>query len=157
MPAAPAAQRARGYPSVQQAIAEGRSVRIDAIQRFSRELLHFTRQVEQELACIANINLYYSPRSSQALPKHFDLHDVFVLQIYGQKQWTLFDSNVETPLEYLPPLRWEPRGRARFSRDTERTRLQAQAEGKPTKARATRRPRQAGRDIGSTTIRGRSL
>jgi bifunctional lysine-specific demethylase and histidyl-hydroxylase NO66 len=107
-------QRARNYAGAQEALRKGRSIRIDAIQRFSRILNVLARSLERQLNCIVNINMYFSPGSSRALKRHYDTHDVFVLQIHGKKKWKLFESDVEFPLEYLPPLRCENLGRRNY-------------------------------------------
>ncbi len=33
------------------------------------------------------MNAYYTPRAAQGLPVHHDTHDVFVLQVSGEKRW----------------------------------------------------------------------
>ena len=37
-------------------------------------------------------NAYYTPPKSQGLPVHYDLHDVFVLQLEGSKEWKLWPA-----------------------------------------------------------------
>lgn len=51
-------------------------------------------------------NVYVTPGSSQALERHYDTHDVFVLQIDGQKTWQVYDVEVSWPTadqEVVPP------------------------------------------------------
>lgn len=51
-------------------------------------------------------NVYVTPGSSQALERHYDTHDVFVLQIHGQKTWHVYDLEVSWPTadqEVVPP------------------------------------------------------
>ena len=43
-------------------------------------------------------NLYLTPPGSQGFMPQWDTHDVFVLQIHGSKDWTLYDTKVELPL-----------------------------------------------------------
>lgn len=45
-------------------------------------------------------NLYLTPPNSQGLARHFDDHCVFVCQIFGSKQWTVFSR----PGQQLPRL-----------------------------------------------------
>ncbi|GGA40707.1 JmjC domain-containing protein [Dyella nitratireducens] len=85
-----------------------RSLRINAIQRFSITLEKLTRNLAKVISSPININLYMSPFSGQkALPRHYDLHDVIVLQISGRKKWKIFEPRVELPLETLPRLQYE--------------------------------------------------
>lgn len=85
----------------------GKSLRIVAIQRFSPKIAHLCRSISEALQCRVQTNLYLTPGGSKALNKHFDTHDVFVLQIHGSKRWTLYDNPVMAPLEVLPLLRHE--------------------------------------------------
>jgi ribosomal protein L16 Arg81 hydroxylase len=97
-----------GYPHALAAYDSGRSLRVNAIQRFSKGLQILSSSLEQALSCPVNINMYLSPGGSQALDRHYDKHDVFVAQISGRKKWRTFGSPVSYPLEYLPPLACEP-------------------------------------------------
>jgi ribosomal protein L16 Arg81 hydroxylase len=44
-------------------------------------------------------NAYYTPRSAQGLPVHHDTHDVFVLQVAGEKRWLVYPPARELPLK----------------------------------------------------------
>ena len=70
-------------------------------------------------------NLYCSPASASTSPRHYDTHDVLVLQISGRKSWRIFNPLVKLPLESVPPLPFE-----------ERTAMLKYARGGPRKARA---------------------
>jgi JmjC domain len=55
----------------------------------------------------AQANAYYTPRSAQGLPVHHDTHDVFVLQVSGEKRWLVYEPALELPLKdqrYSPEL-----------------------------------------------------
>ena len=52
----------------------------------------------RELGHPAQANAYYTPRDSQGLPVHHDTHDVFVLQVAGEKRWLVYDPVLELPL-----------------------------------------------------------
>ena len=58
----------------------------------------FCRELEGELGHPAQANAYYTPRDSQGLPVHHDTHDVFVLQVAGEKRWLVYDPVLELPL-----------------------------------------------------------
>ncbi|KAM4097871.1 hypothetical protein ACJW30_07G034800 [Castanea mollissima] len=49
------------------------------------------------------VNMYLTPPNSQGLARHFDDHCVFVFQLFGTKQWTVFSQpNVQLPRLYGP-------------------------------------------------------
>jgi hypothetical protein len=52
-------------------------------------------------------NVYLTPAGNQGLTPHHDPHDVFVLQLYGSKRWTLHPTQTPLPLHehgyQLPP------------------------------------------------------
>jgi lysine-specific demethylase/histidyl-hydroxylase NO66 len=43
--------------------------------------------------------VYLSPPNERAFPLHFDTHEVFILQISGQKHWRLFPNTIEYPTD----------------------------------------------------------
>ena len=45
-------------------------------------------------------NLYYSQKDHQAFPVHFDVHDVFAIQVEGRKHWQVFDQYAEYPINH---------------------------------------------------------
>ena len=52
------------------------------------------------------MNVYVTPANSVGFVSHFDSHDVFVLQLYGSKNWRVYDH----PPVILPANDW-PRKR----------------------------------------------
>ena len=44
-------------------------------------------------------NVYVSPPNTQGFKCHFDLHEVFVLQVEGTKHWRVFMPTIEAPIE----------------------------------------------------------
>jgi hypothetical protein len=67
----------------------------------------FCRSLEETLGHPAQANAYYTPRAAQGLPVHHDTHDVFVLQVSGEKRWLVYEPAVELPLKdqrYSPEL-----------------------------------------------------
>ncbi len=56
------------------------------------------RSLEATLGHPAQANAYYTPRAAQGLPIHHDTHDVFVLQVAGEKRWRVYEPALELPL-----------------------------------------------------------
>ncbi|WP_442591403.1 cupin domain-containing protein [Pedobacter sp. AW31-3R] len=63
-------------------------------------LLWLCKALNEELKCAVGANAYITPAHSQGFKAHFDIHDVFVLQIYGVKRWIVYDNPdpVELPI-----------------------------------------------------------
>ena len=57
------------------------------------------RSLEKTLGHPAQANAYYTPRAAQGLPVHHDTHDVFVLQVAGEKRWLVYEPALELPLK----------------------------------------------------------
>jgi hypothetical protein len=63
------------------------------------ETATFCRALEGALGHPVQANAYYTPRGSQGLAVHHDTHDVFVLQIAGEKRWLVYEPVLELPLK----------------------------------------------------------
>jgi hypothetical protein len=50
------------------------------------------------------INAYVTPPQNRGFAAHYDVHDVFVLQVAGRKKWTIHAPVVPDPLDHQP---WE--------------------------------------------------
>ncbi len=44
-------------------------------------------------------NIYFTPPHAQGFKPHWDTHDVFVLQVAGTKDWSIYDTKVALPLK----------------------------------------------------------
>jgi lysine-specific demethylase/histidyl-hydroxylase NO66 len=62
-------------------------------------LARFCRSLEAELGHPVQANSYYTPRRSQGFAVHHDTHDVFVLQVAGEKHWRVYKPLLELPLK----------------------------------------------------------
>ena len=62
-------------------------------------LARFCRDLESFLGHPVQANAYYTPRRSQGLAVHHDTHDVFVLQVAGDKRWKVYEPARELPLK----------------------------------------------------------
>jgi Cupin superfamily protein len=64
-----------------------------------RPLAEFCRVLERELEHPTQANAYFTPREAQGLPVHHDTHDVFSLQVAGEKRWLVYEPALELPLK----------------------------------------------------------
>jgi hypothetical protein len=62
-------------------------------------LAEFCRLLETDLGHPTQANAYFTPREAQGLPVHHDTHDVFSLQVAGEKRWLVYEPVLELPLK----------------------------------------------------------
>jgi hypothetical protein len=75
----------------------GMEFRFESIATIANGLASFFGQPS------VGVNMYLTPPNSQGLARHFDDHCVFVCQLFGTKQWTVFPQlNVQLPRLYDP-------------------------------------------------------
>src|SRR6202012_6246925 len=67
--------------------AGGATIGLQGLHRTWPALQVFTRQLVAELGHPAQVNAYITPESNRGFDAHYDVHDVFVLQISGEKHW----------------------------------------------------------------------
>lgn len=70
----------------------GQTIILESIHKRLSKLSILCRYLEKELNCNIRTNLYLTPPDSQGFLPHYDNHDVIILQIYGEKEWTLYES-----------------------------------------------------------------
>lgn len=79
---------------------KGGSVLIDDIDKLDRRFYKCAESFRRTFEYESGITLFLSPPNTQSLPRHYDSVEVFVLQLYGSKIWSLYE-----PLDYTPNLR----------------------------------------------------
>jgi ribosomal protein L16 Arg81 hydroxylase len=67
--------------------ADGATIVLQGLHRTWPALQGFTRRLVAELGHPAQVNAYVTPESSRGFDSHYDVHDVFVLQVSGEKYW----------------------------------------------------------------------
>ncbi|WP_410787032.1 cupin domain-containing protein [Kribbella sp. C-35] len=82
--------------------ASGHTVVLQALHRTWPALVDFSTQLSADAGHPVQVNAYITPAESQGFSAHYDVHDVFVLQVAGEKHWT-----VHEPV-HLDPLRNQP-------------------------------------------------
>ncbi len=78
----------------------GATVVLQALHLNWAPVARFCRDLETSLGHPVQANAYFTPRASQGLPVHHDTHDVFVLQVAGEKRWLVYDPALELPLKH---------------------------------------------------------
>ncbi|GJL96327.1 MAG: hypothetical protein DHS20C06_01440 [Hyphobacterium sp.] len=76
---------------------EGATLILPQLHQADIGLKNFCRAMESRLSCHVQTNIYLTPPNNQGFRTHYDDHDVFVLQIEGEKRWRLYDQSVDKP------------------------------------------------------------
>lgn len=82
--------------------ADGSTLVLQALHRVWPPVLHFCQQLSAELGHPVQANAYVTPPQNQGFSDHYDVHDVFVLQIEGEKRWIIHSPVLEHPLRTQP-------------------------------------------------------
>ena len=84
---------------VRDGLADGYTVVLNGLERYSRTLASLSHSIEVELNFPTRVNAYVTPPESTGFVPHYDPHDVLVLQIQGSKTWHVSDSAAVPPHE----------------------------------------------------------
>jgi hypothetical protein len=82
--------------------AAGATIVLQGLHRLWPPLIDFTRRLVDDLGHPAQVNAYVTPASSRGFDPHYDVHDVFVLQIAGEKHWRIHSPVHPDPLRDQP-------------------------------------------------------
>lgn len=82
----------------------GATLVLQALHRTWPPLIEFGTQLSAELGHPVQINSYITPAANRGFAPHYDVHDVFVLQVEGRKRWRIHAPVVLDPLDNQP---WE--------------------------------------------------
>ena len=77
--------------------AAGATIVLQGLHRSWPPLRAFTRRLVAELGHPAQVNAYITPESARGFDPHYDVHDVFVLQVSGEKHWSVHAPVREHP------------------------------------------------------------
>ena len=96
--------------------ADGSTMVLQALHRVWPPIIDFCLQLATELGHPVQANAYVTPPQNQGFSNHYDVHDVFVLQLAGEKEWTIHAPVHPAPLRDEP---WTDRRAAVHSRARE--------------------------------------
>jgi lysine-specific demethylase/histidyl-hydroxylase NO66 len=82
--------------------ADGSTVVLQGLHRLWPPLIEFADQLAADLGHPTQVNAYITPPSSRGFSPHYDVHDVFVLQVAGEKHWTIHEPVLRDPLRTQP-------------------------------------------------------
>ena len=78
---------------------DGATIIFNQLQRRIPVLAQLCALVGRIFGSRVQTNIYLTPPDAQGFEAHWDTHDVFVLQVSGRKQWTIYDAKVALPLK----------------------------------------------------------
>jgi ribosomal protein L16 Arg81 hydroxylase len=82
--------------------AAGATLVLQGLHRTWLPLVEFAQQLSSDLGHPVQINAYVTPASNRGFDSHYDVHDVLVLQVAGEKRWTIHPPVHEHPLADQP-------------------------------------------------------
>lgn len=103
-----------------QHFADGATLVLQGLHRTWGPIIDFTADLADELGHPVQANAYVTPPQSQGFSAHYDVHDVFVLQLTGEKRWMIHEPVLTWPMRDET---WESGGR--------RDQVGAAAQGEP--------------------------
>jgi JmjC domain len=82
--------------------ADGSTLVLQALHRVWPPILEFCQRLAAEMGHPIQANAYVTPPQNQGFSAHYDVHDVFVLQIEGEKRWRIHRPLLASPLRDQP-------------------------------------------------------
>ncbi|WP_313003664.1 JmjC domain-containing protein [Brevundimonas sp.] len=83
-------------------LAAGASLIAGDAQELTPRLANLSAMLGRAFAASIGVNLYCSFKGVRAFGTHYDLHDVFALQVEGEKVWRLYENRAENPVDFPP-------------------------------------------------------
>lgn len=78
--------------------AGGHTVVLQGLHRMWPPLIDFAGDLATDLGHPVQVNAYVTPEQSQGFASHYDVHDVFVLQVAGEKRWRIHEPVLRNPM-----------------------------------------------------------
>jgi ribosomal protein L16 Arg81 hydroxylase len=78
---------------------KGNTLVIQAAHMHFRNLQAYTTALQNILNFEIHANVYITPSSAKGFHPHYDTHEVFVIQLFGSKNWNIYDIPVESPIK----------------------------------------------------------
>jgi ribosomal protein L16 Arg81 hydroxylase len=86
----------------------GSTVVVNSLDSRWEPLQRLSRVLSAELNARIQMNVYVTPAGNQGFKPHYDMHDVFVVQVHGSKKWCLASQPYPLPLDGQPYDRSQP-------------------------------------------------
>ncbi|MHA0286882.1 cupin domain-containing protein [Mycobacterium sp. C3-094] len=83
-------------------LAAGATLVLQGLHRLWPPLIDFVRDAVDDLGHAVQANAYITPPGNRGFDAHYDVHDVFVLQVSGAKRWIVHEPVHADPLPSQP-------------------------------------------------------
>lgn len=88
----------------------GATLVLDTVDALHEPIMLLAQRFETTFQVPINVNLYAGWRSTPGFNLHWDDHDVFILQVAGRKQWTVYGPTTLYPIEHNKQTDSQPSG-----------------------------------------------
>lgn len=88
------------FDRVRALIRRGASIVLNEIETLTPGLKRIAEALQHDPGGKVQANLYCSWRKHQAFDVHFDTHDVFAMQITGEKTWRIYQRHFKDPINH---------------------------------------------------------
>ena len=82
--------------------ADGATIVLQALHRTWAPVVEAAQDLAADLGHPVQVNAYVTPPQNQGFDDHYDVHDVFVVQVAGEKHWRVRPPVLESPLRDQP-------------------------------------------------------
>lgn len=82
--------------------AAGATIVLQGLHRFWPPIIDFVRGMTSDVGHPVQTNAYITPPANRGFDAHYDVHDVFVLQVSGTKRWRVHEPVHHHPLADQP-------------------------------------------------------
>ncbi len=82
--------------------AGGASIVLQGLHRTWPSVVDAAQDLAADLGHPVQVNAYVTPPQNRGFDDHYDVHDVFVVQVEGEKHWRVRPPVVESPLRSQP-------------------------------------------------------
>lgn len=102
-PPSPLTQESFLHPQlelIQAHLKEGATLVANDIGTLTPGLRALSQELAEKLEAPVQANLYYSIKAHPGFLSHFDVHDVFVFHLEGEKKWRLYEGKARAPINH---------------------------------------------------------
>jgi ribosomal protein L16 Arg81 hydroxylase len=82
--------------------AAGATIVLQALHRTWEPVATTARELSADLGHPVQVNAYVTPPQSRGFDDHYDVHDVLVVQVAGEKRWCVREPVLDAPLRTQP-------------------------------------------------------
>ena len=87
-------------------LADGATLVLQGLHRTWSPVVEYAAGLTAQLGHPVQVNAYVTPSQNTGFSPHYDVHDVFVLQLFGRKRWRIHEPVLPAPLRDQP---WDTR------------------------------------------------